>query len=314
MTSVNASYTRNVFHRHLNLIHLPANCYFFLIAVILTLSFAQAQEPKTAKPVILDFINITATRSERSPAQIPNSITQITHNPQHNYQPGATLDEFARGTPGVFFQNQFNFAQDLRIAIRGFGARSPFGVRGIQMRVDGIPQTLPDGQTQLDSIDPSLIERMDIIRGPPAALYGNASGGMIDITTREAPQEKFVIMPRQVFGQYGYLKSELYMGGRSGNFSYGVFGSHLQQEGWRDHSAMQNTFSLKGWHRRRLIPRSCTLTSPTPATAWRFTKSPCVQAVRGWLPHSPPPMSFGKKPSPARTTGKTGLMPSLLKA
>ena len=206
-------------------------------------SSAWSQEPKSMPAVSMDSINVTATRSERSPAQIPNSITQITHNPQHHYQPGATLDEFARGTPGVFFQNQFNFTQDLRIAIRGFGARSPFGVRGIQMRVDGIPATLPDGQTQLDSIDPSLIERMDIVRGPSAALYGNASGGMIDITTREAPPEKLIIMPRQVFGQYGYLKSELFMGGRNGNFGYSLFGSHLQQDGWRDHSAMQNTFS-----------------------------------------------------------------------
>jgi iron complex outermembrane recepter protein len=204
---------------------------------------AWAQKPETPQPAILNPINVTATRSERSPAQIPNSITQITRNPQHDYQPGATLDEFARSTPGVFFQNQFNFTQDLRIAIRGFGARSPFGVRGIQMRVDGIPATLPDGQTQLDSIDPSLIERMDIVRGPSAALYGNASGGMIDITTREAPPEKFVVMPRQVFGQYGYLKSELFMGGRQGNFGYSLYGSHLQQDGWRDHSAMQNTFS-----------------------------------------------------------------------
>lgn len=204
---------------------------------------AWAQQPVLKGAVILDSINITATRSERSPTQIPNSITQIRHDPQQGFQPGATLDEFARGTPGVFFQNQFNFTQDLRIAIRGFGARSAFGVRGIQMRVDGIPQTLPDGQTQLDSIDPSLIERMDILRGPSASLYGNASGGMIDITTREAPKEAFVIMPRQVIGQYGYLKSELFMGGSNGNVGYSVFGSHLQQNGWRDHSAMQNMFS-----------------------------------------------------------------------
>ncbi|HLP81845.1 MAG TPA: TonB-dependent receptor [Nitrosomonas sp.] len=204
---------------------------------------AWAQQPVLKGAVILDPINITATRSERSPTQIPNSITQIRRDPQQGFQPGATLDEFARGTPGVFFQNQFNFTQDLRIAIRGFGARSAFGVRGIQMRVDGIPQTLPDGQTQLDSIDPSLIERMDILRGPSASLYGNASGGMIDITTREAPKEAFVIMPRQVIGQYGYLKSELFMGGSNGNVGYSVFGSHLQQNGWRDHSAMQNMFS-----------------------------------------------------------------------
>lgn len=218
-------------------------CAIFLGSIFPSPSAIWAQQSTPNHPVVLDPINITATRSERSPAQIPNSITQIKRDPQQGFQPGATLDEFARGTPGVFFQNQFNFTQDLRIAIRGFGARSAFGVRGIQMRVDGIPQTLPDGQTQLDSIDPSLIERMDILRGPSASLYGNASGGMIDITTREAPREKFVIMPRQVFGQYGYLKSELFMGGSRGNLGYSVFGSHLQQEGWRDHSAMQNIFS-----------------------------------------------------------------------
>lgn len=223
----------------MRIVHKILGC--FLILFINTI--IQAQQPQSTQPITLDTINITATRSERSPAQIPNSITQIKRDPQQGFQPGATLDEFARGTPGVFFQNQYNFTQDLRIAIRGFGARSPFGVRGIQMRVDGIPQTLPDGQTQLDSIDPSLIERMDIVRGPSAALYGNASGGLIDITTREAPPEKFVIMPRQVFGQYGYLKSELFMGGRSGNFGYSLFGSHLQQDGWRDHSATQNTSS-----------------------------------------------------------------------
>ncbi len=223
--------------------HRESNFKIIVIWFFASLPVLASNTNSNAEPVILNPINVTATRSDRSPMQIPNSITQINRYPQQEYQPGATLDEFARNTPGVFFQNQFNFAQDLRIAIRGFGARSPFGVRGIQMRVDGIPQTLPDGQTQLDSIDPSLIQRMDIVRGPSAALYGNASGGLIDITTREAPSEKFVIMPRQVFGQYGYLKSELFMGGRLGKFSYTVFGSHLQQEGWRDHSAMQNTNS-----------------------------------------------------------------------
>ena len=204
---------------------------------------AWAQQHDATKPAILDPINITATRSERPVAQIPNSITQIKRDPQQDFQPGVTMDEFSRGTPGVFFQNQFNSTQDLRISIRGFGTRSPFGVRGIQMRVDGIPQTLPDGQTQLDSIDPSLIERMDILRGPSASLYGNASGGMIDITTREAPQERFVVIPRQVLGQYAYSKSELFLGGHTGNFGYSLFGSHLQQEGWRNHSTVQSTFS-----------------------------------------------------------------------
>ncbi|HNP26038.1 MAG TPA: TonB-dependent receptor [Nitrosomonas sp.] len=222
------------------------NFFYILTSTFLLVSFALAQEPELAdstKSVILSPINITATRSERQSKEIPNAITTIDRYPQQDYQPGVTLDEFARSTPGVFFQNQANFSQDLRISIRGFGARSAFGVRGIQMHVDGIPQTLPDGQTQLDSIDPSLIEQMEIVRGPLASLYGNASGGMIGITTRAAPDERFVLAPRQVFGQYGLFKSELFAGGRHERFDYTVFGSHLQQNGWRDHSNVQNYFS-----------------------------------------------------------------------
>ncbi len=213
------------------------------IGLILTISFAQAQEPKTPEPVVLNPINVTATRSEKQVSEIPNAITHHERGKQQDYQPGSTLDEFARGTPGVFFQNQFNFSQDMRISIRGFGARSPFGVRGIHMRVDGIPQTLPDGQTQLDSIDPSLISSMEIMRGPSASLYGNASGGMINMTTRGAPREKLALSPRQVFGQYGYFKSELFAGGRQENYDYTLFGSHMQQRGWRAHSNVQNFFT-----------------------------------------------------------------------
>lgn len=218
--------------------------YFFLFWVILIVTpTAWAQASEKENPVVLDAINVTATRSEKQLSEIPNAVTLIERDQQQDFQPGATLDEFARGTPGVFFQNPSNFAQDLRISIRGFGARSPFGVRGIQVRVDDIPQTLPDGQTQLDTIDPSLIERMEIIRGPSASLFGNASGGMINITTRRSPREKFAITPRQVFGQYGYFKSEIFAGGSEKHFDYSLFGSHLQQRGWRDHSQMQNIFS-----------------------------------------------------------------------
>jgi iron complex outermembrane recepter protein len=206
-----------------------------------TIALAQPLEEKES--VVLDPIQVTATRSARQLSQIPGAISLIVRDDQHDYQPGRTLDEFARGTPGVFFQNQFNFAQDLRIAIRGFGARSAFGVRGIQVHVDGVPLTLPDGQTQLDGIDPSLIDRMEILRGPSASLFGNASGGMVSMTTRDAPHERLAIVPRQVFGQFGQFKSEIHAGGRGELFDYGWFGSYLRQRGWRDHSEVENFFS-----------------------------------------------------------------------
>lgn len=239
---VSSTHFMAMFIYRLNLPFLSIRSLISMLGFFMAATLAEAQEGKLVGPVLFDPVTVTVTRTEKRSEQIPNAITRIERDKFTDHQPGATLDEFANGTPGVFFQNQFNFTQDLRIAIRGFGARSPFGVRGIQLRVDDIPQTLPDGQTQLDAIDPALIERMEILRGPSASLYGNASGGMISITTR-SPREKFELAPRLVFGQYGYLKSELYAGGRRENFDYGLFGSYLQQNGWRHHSSMENWFS-----------------------------------------------------------------------
>lgn len=219
-------------------------CFIFLIVLFTPVPLpAEEGSGSPSEPVVLEPIEVSATRSKRRLSQVPNALTLLERKPIQDSRYGATLDEFAHGTPGVFFQNQFNFAQDLRITIRGFGARSPFGVRGIQVRVDGIPQTLPDGQTQLDSIDPSLIGRMEILRGPSASLYGNASGGMVSITTRQAPPGKLELSPRQVFGEFGYFKTELFAGGRGDSLEYTGFASRLRQNGWRDHSKMENVFT-----------------------------------------------------------------------
>lgn len=218
---------------------------FWFAGMLCLVPLVRGEEAVTesSEAVALDPIEVTATRTKKSPGDIPNSLRLIERETWQRHQPGATVEEFALSAPGVFFQNRFNFAQDLRIAIRGFGARSPFGVRGIQVHVDGIPQTLPDGQTQLDSIDPSLIQRMEIVRGPSASLFGNASGGMISMNTRNPPSDGLELAPRQVFGSFGYFKTELWAGKQDRGFDYGLFASRLGQTGWRDHSRMENLFA-----------------------------------------------------------------------
>lgn len=105
-------------------------------------------------------------------------------------QQGLSLDDALQGLPGVFAQNQYNAAQGLRPSIRGFGARAAFGVRGIQVLVDGVPLTLPTGQTELDAIDLQSVTQVDVLRGPAAAALGNAAGGVISIQTRDAGQAR----------------------------------------------------------------------------------------------------------------------------
>ena len=103
-----------------------------------------------------------------------------------------SLQDYLQGIPGLFAQNTQNFAQDLRLSIRGFGARSAFGIRGIQLIVDGIPETTPDGQGQLDNLPLGLIQSLTVLRGPASTFYGNAAGGVIQINTLSDFEDNFV--------------------------------------------------------------------------------------------------------------------------
>lgn len=113
-----------------------------------------------------------------------------------------SLDAALQQVPGVFAQNRYNLAQGLRPAIRGFGARAAFGVRGIRVLVDGVPLTLPDGQTELDALDLGLVERVDVLRGPASALFGNAAGGVIALHTR-APGAQPSALAQAAVGELG---------------------------------------------------------------------------------------------------------------
>lgn len=186
-------------------------------------------------------LKVTATRSRKKAIDIPAAIGRIDRSAVQDFKPTVTLDESLLQLPGLFFQNQFNFAQDLRISIRGFGARSPFGVRGIKVLVDGFPETLPDGQTQVDAIDPGIIDHIEVIRGPSSSLYGNASGGVVSVTTEGGPQSGWEIAPRFTFGEFGFRKQQLKLAGAENNFQYRLYSSYLQLDGFRDHSATENS-------------------------------------------------------------------------
>lgn len=145
------------------------------------------------------------------------------------------LDEALATIPGLFFQNRYNFAQDLRIAIRGFGARANFGIRGIRIFSDDIPLTLPDGQGSVDAIDLGSAEQIDVIRGPFSAVYGAASGGVINIRTQDGPETPFV-SARLNLGSYGYRQVQAKTGGQSGPWNWLANVSTTRLDGYRDHA------------------------------------------------------------------------------
>src|SRR5207253_3334953 len=124
-------------------------------------------------------------------------------------KPGVNLSESLNAVPGIVVQNRQNYAQDLQISSRGFGARASFGVRGLRLIADGIPATMPDGQGQAASFNLDTADRIEVLRGPFATLYGNAAGGVIQIFTADGPPQP-TLDGRFDFGSYNTTK---WMGG-----------------------------------------------------------------------------------------------------
>lgn len=184
----------------------------------------------------LDEIVVTATRMELPVADVARSISVVGKDRIQNATQLIGMDEVLNAVPGLYMQNRYNFAQDLRVALRGFGVRSSFGIRGIKILVDDIPETVPDGQAQVDSIDLDSAERIEVLRGPASSLYGNASGGVISVVSELGNTEPFV-EGKLGFGELGYEKYQLKAAGQLNRVDYLVNASHQEFEGYREHSA-----------------------------------------------------------------------------
>ncbi|CAM3951967.1 TonB-dependent receptor [Vreelandella rituensis] len=183
-------------------------------------------------------ITISAPRLERSLYDTPAAVSVLTREEIQRGRQGVRLDEALVRVPGMFLQNRDNFAQGQRISSRGFGARGTFGIRGLHIRVDGIPYTLPDGQAQIDAVDLDSVERIEVIRGPSSVLYGNAAGGVLDITTGDGRKMRYSPLVKLQSGSDDFKKLSLRQGGESGNWVHSISVSALDYDGYRQQSAV----------------------------------------------------------------------------
>jgi iron complex outermembrane receptor protein len=143
-----------------------------------------AQAPDVRTEVV-----VTATRVPRAGLDVPAAIDVVDSRAIREDKPQVNLSEAINRVPGIVVQNRQNYAQDLQVSSRGFGGRATFGVRGVRLIADGIPATMPDGQGQAATFDLSTAERIEVLRGPFASLYGNASGGVVQVFTADGPPE-----------------------------------------------------------------------------------------------------------------------------
>src|SRR5947209_2942500 len=152
-----------------------------IAAIVAAFAPVSVWAQSTPPPTPLEPITVTATRHEERAFDVPASVDIITGEVIRNAQPAVDLSETLPRVPGVFAANRHNYAQDLQISSRGFGARAAFGVRGVRLYQHGIPVTMPDGQGQTASFSLLSAERVEVLRGPFSTLYGNASGGVISV-------------------------------------------------------------------------------------------------------------------------------------
>jgi iron complex outermembrane recepter protein len=192
---------------------------------------AQAEEvPLTLSPIV-----VTATRSAQNSFDLPIAIDLVEQKDIQDGQLQMNLSESLIRTPGITAQSRTQQAQDPQISSRGFGSRSSFGVRGVRVYVDGIPLTMPDGQGQPGVVDLSAIKSIEVMRGPFSSLYGNSSGGVIQMLTEDAPKTPQV-GATVMFGSYDTKRQVLEAAGQQEAMQYMLNVSNFDSNGYRDHS------------------------------------------------------------------------------
>lgn len=193
---------------------------------------------------VLPILHVEATRTDTTYLQTPASVFRI-DAPQVDTSSQVNLTEVVKGIPSLQLRNRENYAQDLQLSMRGFGARSTFGVRGIRLYVDGIPATMPDGQGQTSNIDLSSLDHVEVLTGPFSSLYGNSSGGTILTSTKEG-QGKDSIELSYSGGSHDKSRAGLVLqGGAKGanEPSYVISSSYFDTDGYREHSGAEKVLN-----------------------------------------------------------------------
>ncbi|PLC91065.1 TonB-dependent siderophore receptor [Klebsiella quasipneumoniae] len=191
---------------------------------------------------------VTAAPATVSELDTPAAVSVVNGDEMRQAAPRVNLSESLGAVPGLQVQNRQNYAQDLQLSIRGFGSRSTYGVRGLRIYVDGIPATMPDGQGQTSNIDIGSVDTLEVLRGPFSALYGNSSGGVINVTSQTGTQPP-TVEASSYYGSFGTWHYGMKAtgavgdGSHAGDVDYTVSTNRFTTHGYRDHSGARKNLA-----------------------------------------------------------------------
>lgn len=210
---------------------------FVFIAALSAVTRVLAQPVPAPSEPSLTLAVVTVTYGvEQSAFDAPASVDVIDASTIQNAGPEVNLSETLVRVPGVVAQNRQNYAQDIQISSRGFGARSTFGVRGLRLYADGIPASFPDGQGQVSNFDLASASRIEVLRGPFSVLYGNSSGGVISLFTADGGPQTIADIST-TWGSNGVQRTGVKLSGTEGAVQYNISAAKFGTEGYREHSA-----------------------------------------------------------------------------
>jgi iron complex outermembrane recepter protein len=190
-------------------------------------------------------VKVQVTRdAARSPLELPYAVSSARPDSARPGQRHTSLDETLLTLPGVMAATRSNPTQDPRLSIRGFGARSAFGIRGVRILRDGVPLTLPDGQTPVDYLDLESVGSVEVIRGSASSLYGNAAGGVIDLQSDALPTAPIGGELRASTGSYGLQRFHGTIGGTSTPIGYQASATYTTIDGYRDYARQRTTHAV----------------------------------------------------------------------
>ena len=202
----------------------------------------------TTKTRTLPEIVVQSSRVIESKKQLPLATTVIDIKEIKDVSQQLSFNECLGSISGLMALNANNFSQDLRVSIRGFGARSAFGIRGVKIIVDGIPETTPDGQGQIDNLNLASMSRVEVIKGPSSTLYGNASGGVINVITKSSFEKDFIKVGT-TFGNYNFQRYQLSAGFLINKTQLIIHKTNTATNGYRDQSGFKsNNLNLRLLH------------------------------------------------------------------
>jgi iron complex outermembrane receptor protein len=203
-------------------------------------SVAGAQD--TAGVATLPAVVVTVTRDvARSPLELPFAVTRLIPDSLRPGLRNLSADETLMLAPGVAVANRNNPTQDPRVAVRGFGARAAFGVRSVRVLRDGIPLTLPDGQTPTDYLDLASVGSIEVVRGSASALYGNAAGGVVEFKSSPPPAQSIIPDVRALAGSHDLRRWSVGLGGTVTPLGYQSLVTRTEQEGYRQYARQKTT-------------------------------------------------------------------------